>query len=105
MSLPEAASQRCLVGNAGAMLPLSSQAWDGVQARGLRKTRGFGSQPWLRPTVGKLSRLCVHSPSILFLRKEDLGCFLILKVAPACYIRKQKCSQYRSYREDLETPG
>lgn len=92
-----------LVGRRRRDAALRSQAWDGLQACGLRKTRGFGSQPWLRPSVGKL-RLCIHSPSILFLRKEELGCFLILKLAPACYIRKQKCSQYRKLPGRLGDP-
>lgn len=86
MSLMRLLSQRCLVGNEVQTLPLSSQAWDGVQAHGLRKTRVWFST-LVTTDCGKLSRLCLLAQCSVS-QKGRTGYFLILKVAPACYIRK-----------------
>lgn len=88
MSLHEAASQRRLVGKCRRDAALSSQAWDGVQAHGLRENQGLVLNPGYNRLWENSADSVYQPPVFCFSERKKLGYFLILKVAPACYIRK-----------------
>lgn len=90
MSLHEAVSQRCLVGKRrrNAAPQFTALGWG--PSSWTEENEGLVLNPGYDRLWGN-SADSVYLPSILFLRKEELeelGYFLILKVAPACYIRK-----------------
>lgn len=62
-------------GNAGVTLPLSSQAWDGVQAHGLRKTRVWFST-LVTTDCGKTQQTLFTRPVFCFSERKNWGIFL-----------------------------